>query len=555
MFAGNTITKQRNDHNDLLKYANLKRHQGVFHDVTIKTDGKCFPANRLVLSCYSKFFETMFQTDMKEKYQSTVDMNTVDEKSMQNIIDFIYTGKIVIDEKNVIALLSAADYLLMDDVKQYCFEFLESNITSDNCFTVFDVSILYENKSLQNKVYKQISNNFDTVVAKEEFKHLSKDKLVSCVSNLNQNQVEETSIYNAIISWTNHDLENRESEFAKLFQLIKLDRLSLDFLINVALDEKIVQQNQINVKFLKSNLSKRNKDMQLRESGSKILSFGGSKTLSKVIKVYEYQAENTIEYPVLPITNQCHCALFLKDIVYVLGGMGVHNDSFTDQMWQMNLKKARLNWQKLSSMFEPRCAMGATVYNDALIVAGGYTYNDSILASSEIYLKQIDEWKIISPLNHARFSNELVSCDDRVFCLGGYDGENVLSSVEHLVNLKSQWEFVESMLTPRKWFAAVNYKEMIYAIGGLSDIGKNTTLKSVEKYNPDENEWTYVCDMNIERRSHSACVLQNKVYVVGGLDSERRIIKQIECYDFALNKWSIIDETPEELYNHKLVTI
>ena len=133
-------------------------------------------------------------------------------------------------------------------------------------------------------------------------------------------------------------------------------------------------------------------------------------------------------------------------------------------------------------MFASRCAMGATVYNDALIVAGGCTYNDSILSFSEIYLKQIDECKTISPLNQARYSNELVSCDDGVFCLGGYDGENVLSSVEHLSDLKFQWEFVESMLTLRKLFAEINYKEMIYAIGELSDIRENTTLKSVEKF-------------------------------------------------------------------------
>ena len=93
MFASNNITKQRNEDNDLLKYANLKRKQGVFNNLTIKTNGKLFLANRLVLSCYSEFFETMFQTEMKEKYQNTVEINIVDEKSMQSVLLILSTLK------------------------------------------------------------------------------------------------------------------------------------------------------------------------------------------------------------------------------------------------------------------------------------------------------------------------------------------------------------------------------------------------------------------------------------------------------------------------------
>ena len=222
----------------------------------------------------------------------------------------------------------------------------------------------------------------------------------------------------------------------------------------------------------------------------------------------------------------------------------------------MDLKENTLTWKQIASMNACRCIMGATVYNDALIVAGGINEANHYLSSSETYLKQINEWKTVSPLNQARSSNELVSCDDGVFCLGGYDGKNELSSVEHLSDLKSQWEFVEPMLTPRMWLAAVNFKGIVFAIGGMSKrFNDKSTLKSVEKYNSDKNKWTYVSDMNIERKGHSACVLQNKIYVVGGVSSRGCVVKEIECYDSAENKWSIIGETVDELLQHKLITI
>ena len=105
----------------LLKYANETRLFGFFNDVTIKVQNKTFPANRMVLSCYSKFFEKTFLVELKEKYENSVTIHNMSTKSMQTIIDFIYTGKIVIVNESVIDLLSTADYLFVDEVKQYFF--------------------------------------------------------------------------------------------------------------------------------------------------------------------------------------------------------------------------------------------------------------------------------------------------------------------------------------------------------------------------------------------------------------------------------------------------
>ena len=53
----------------------------------------------MVLSCYSKFFVKAFQVEMKEKYENSVTIHNMSTKSMQTIIDFIYTGKITLRNK------------------------------------------------------------------------------------------------------------------------------------------------------------------------------------------------------------------------------------------------------------------------------------------------------------------------------------------------------------------------------------------------------------------------------------------------------------------------
>ena len=103
--------------------------------------------------------------------------------------------------------------------------------------------------------------------------------------------------------------------------------------------------------------------------------------------------------------------------------------------------------------------------------------------------------------------------------------------------------------------SAVNCRGVIYAIGGQSGDDNETTLKSVERFDPDANKWIYVSDMNIERSSHSACVLQDKIFVVGGINCKDQEVKEIECYDPIINEWTIVKRTKEDLFHHSLVVI
>ena len=59
--------------------------------------------------------------------------------------------------------------------------------------------------------------------------------------------------------------------------------------------------------------------------------------------------------------------------------------------------------------------------------------------------------------------------------------------------------------------------DVIYAIEGMNN-GSNI-LKSVEKYDCAADKWIYVSERYqhyMERYQHSACVMQGKIFAVGG---------------------------------------
>lgn len=553
MSVTSSVTKQRHDDSRLLKYANSKRIQERFNDITIKVENKCFSANRLVLSCFSGFFETMFQLRWNELHHTTFELGGIDSKSMQTIIEFIYTGTITIDDNNVMSLLAAADYLLIDEVKRDCFEFLKSYISTENCFNVLDICSIYDNKCLEKKVYQQITNDFEILHRKQGFLNIKKTGLVSCISNLNRNLVKETSVYNAVMRWIKHDVDSRKKHLVGLFQLIKLNLMSKDFLVEVVLNEKLIEENPTCLNQLHQVLSEFVKKEHLDESKTKLLCLGGSKS-SKVVEIGGVPGNcPAVSYPDLPVKLSCHSCLLLNDTIYIVGGRNENKDKISKAIWFMNLKQTPLQWQKGSSLKVPKCQMGATVHKNCLVVAGGENDLNDYSSITEIYIELVNEWKTISSLNHFRYGNALISSNDGVFCIGGSNGNKVLSSVEHLSDFKSNWKFIEPMLTPRMWFAAVWCNNEIYAIGGQAGEHGKTTRKDVEKYKPALKIWVKVSEMNIERHSHTACVLCNKIYVVGGINKDGKVVKEIECYDTNFDKWSVVEVTEDGWFDHAMV--
>lgn len=548
-----SITRQRIDDSRLLQYSNENRTQGFFNDVTLRVGNECFPANRMVLSCYSRFFEEMFIS--KEQTDFSVKIQDIDGKSLRNLIEFIYTGKILVDNHNVMSLLSGADILRLEDVKKFCFDFLESVISSESCFYILAAANLYDRDSLKVKVYKHITDNFDEISQSIEFKNLSKHDLVACVTNLSRDRIQEMLLYEAIITWTKHDEENRKKDFPELLQLLKLDSLPSEYLLYVVSEENIIKEYASCSNLVMNTLSKLLKDKKVKESGSKILSLGGTKSPSKVTEVYNLFGEESKVYPDLPMKLDCHAAVNLQNSVYCIGGTIVgDNVIVTDRVWQMMLNKDHLRWDEIASMNEKRYLMGAAIFDDIMVVAGGYGSKPA-LTSTEIYIKQINEWKQISSLKHARSGHALATCDGCLYAVGGWDGNHYLASVERLSGLKESWKYVEPMQTARRWLAVATCKDVIYAIGGRSGSDESTRLKSVEKYDPDERKWVYVSDMNIERAAHAVCVLKDKIYVVGGYNVKGKSVKEIECYDPARDVWSIVGKTNSELFNNPLVVM
>ena len=548
------VFRQQISRPNVLQYANQKREKGSFNDVTIETGDQTIAANRMILSCCSRFFEAMFDLEMKEKYQNTVQIHGVDGAAVKSVIDFMYSGEVKITSENVMELIAASDYLQVAEVKRFCFEFLESILSSENWFAVYSAAKLYENEHLQNEVYEYVSNNFDDVIETVEFTALSKNDLILFVSKSNRSHAKVESIFKGLVTWCQQDKETRQILFVLLFEeLIDLDRISTECLEKVILKEKLVAENNYCLKLVIDYVVQRCKNFGL----ARIIGLGGMESRSRCVEVCNTSANPSPKFPDLPIALYAHCSLRLRNFVYLIGGsiQKPGKEVALQNVWLVNTNDHVLKWKKVASLNKKREFMGGAVFRDTLVVAGGYNENSGDLNSVEFYQAAFDEWKFAIPLQQARSGCSMVASDQHLFALGGHADDKCSNSVERIANLNNKWIKVQSMQTPRRWFAAVICDEAIYAIGGQTNIAENITTNTVEKYGFDEEKWVYVSSMITERIAHAACVVNGKIYVVGGLNQSQKVVKTIESYDPSADLWSIHSEIDDALFYHSLIAL
>ena len=67
----------------IFDFADENRNVGWFSDVTINVKQQTIPANKLILAYFSKYFESMFTTEMSKKYQNEVEIKNQDPMAVK----------------------------------------------------------------------------------------------------------------------------------------------------------------------------------------------------------------------------------------------------------------------------------------------------------------------------------------------------------------------------------------------------------------------------------------------------------------------------------------
>src|SRR4029077_10805469 len=133
-----------------------------------------------------------------------------------------------------------------------------------------------------------------------------------------------------------------------------------------------------------------------------------------------------------------------------------------------------------------------------------------------------------------------------LYVMGGWDGGFVgrTHTLWAYNPATGHWTVKSPMPTGRIAFAAVTVNGIIYAIGGeITANNGNQEIGTVEAYNPATDSWTTKAPMPTPRLALGAGVINGIIYAVGGttergFESTGNALATVEAYDPVADKWT-----------------
>ena len=364
----------------------------------------------------------------------------------------------------------------------------------------YNVSTSNENNNFNNKYYQKENINYNqqktnlSYITKNENQNTilnqkSSFPMISSPQKLNPIEKEKIDNFYNMIKVNNevaiYCFTNLNS--CLIYQLSTRNWINIPY--QNQLSQKIAFQKNIAVTYIPEN---------------KFIITGGYNTKSKEINNIAYQINiydinEVIILKPMKIKRHSHCSVFLSNYLYCIGGYGYNDNKFSN----------------ISSK----------------IVS---------LKSCERYDIKNKEWKIIKDLNSARASFGICIYNRNIFVFGGYDNNNMLSSIEKYEPITDIWitYFIKLPIKIAE-LGVINFNnKYLFLLGGIDE--KKNILDNVYFGRLDQNLIKYswkeapklICPRNVK---NNCFYLNNYIYVIGG-NSEGIC----EKYNLIKQKWEMI---------------
>jgi len=226
------------------------------------------------------------------------------------------------------------------------------------------------------------------------------------------------------------------------------------------------------------------------------------------------------------------CCRDLVGVIYAVGGMTKSGNSLsTVEVYDPILGR----WRDAEAMSMLRSRVGVAVMHNRLYAIGGYNGQER-LNTVEVFDAKTKRWSKVAAMNCKRSAVGAVALGDRLYVCGGFDGISSLDTVESFDPTANEWTMMPSMTKHRSAAGVVQIYNKIYALGGHNGL---SIFDSVEVYDSQTETWTETIPMLSKRCRLGVATLNGKIYACGGYDGSS-FLRSVEVFDPLLNKWSYI---------------
>ena len=525
---------------ELVDRLDILRTSEGFCDVTIVAKGKEFKAHKAVLAAASPFFLTLLTSDMKESKEQLIKIELEEATAavMEDVLKYVYTGKVLVTEERAHNLIATADYLLIPGLKSLAGNFLKEVVTIENCIFNYYFAEKYQCIELKEKSCQVINSSFSVVMETEDFLKLDMKQVMEWVSSDDVTVSAEEDVFKGIVKWVSHNKTEREEAFPELLHQVRLTSMSRDFVLNDLPKEELILRNpEFGLNFVVDamKLMQSATDGQVNQQPRKCLEAhlngifvcGGRKALCYFPQQNMWyqladklfgdegcsptQGKGNIYVPgtcnvdggwvmqhYIPTSNSwgavqsdtnlssLTCCTVCKGYLYAI----CLNTFFEGKIFRYD---AETNcWNKVLDPPKRRYPCIVTDEQYLYIIGGALDINFNAIATTARFDFNYNKWEEVANINYSRHRAFGATMNGKVYIAGGKQGwYTLLHSCEVYTPATKEWQLMPSLKVPRCNANMVCCEGKLYVLGGetQSPRGRSQRLLTVEEFDSDRNEW------------------------------------------------------------------
>ncbi|XP_071650413.1 kelch-like protein 5 [Temnothorax longispinosus] len=529
-------------------------HKQQLTDVTLIAGNKRVPAHRLVLSAGSEYFATMFTSSLRESAQNEIELMDVDGDALWALVLYCYTGCIELHEDSVESLLTTACLLQLNPVIKACCQFLVKQLHPSNCLGIWmfaDTRTGHKDCSeLVEYAHAYTAKHFREVTKNQEFLLLSANEVAKLLESEDLNVPSEETIFHALVTWLEHDPENRSKDASKLLGLVKLPLLSPAFIADNIVsnemfkDQRMAQELVIEA-FMYHLLPERRSLLQTGRTKPRkatmgtLLAIGWKGFNEDAPFVDAFSLHDNAWRSLDEFCDKRWSSVSLISREYQYGAVVVDKKLICALAYKVEcFDFSTLTWSTLPPMNVHRTGLGVAVLGGLLYAVGGRDASRCYLNAVERWDPGTGRWSSICPMSVQRSGVGVAVLNDKLYAVGGSDNSRCLDTVECYDPHTNKWTLCAPMSKRRGDVGVGVVNGCLYALGGYETYSAwiSSKLDCVERYDPKTDTWTMVAPMSVPRTSFGVCELGDRLMAVGGYDGEQ-CLTLVEAYDPHLNEW------------------
>lgn len=279
----------------------------------------------------------------------------------------------------------------------------------------------------------------------------------------------------------------------------------------------------------------------------RIYVFGGGgegfKSLNRV-DIYDPVADQWSPGHPMPTTRSGVVAETLGDLIYVMGGGFKKSDGTFNFLTTVEIYDPKKDtWERGQDLLMRHDAPASTVLNGEIYLFGGHhpaarggPLTDPATNFSEVFDPEPRAWDALMPMPTPRFSLAAVTLGGKILAMGGgaflngvfrnFDLVEVYDPIGQSWMKQGGW----SLPWPSAGLGGCVMDERVYVLGGNNG---ERIHSFVACYDPKEKQWFNLPPMQEPRAAMGVVVLEGTLFVLGGRGADNVPVNTMEAFSLA----------------------